>query len=302
MRRILELTNSDPGEWTVVLRRTGRQVATLIGSDRPYEAGGIAQLGIVAYALAEAHAGRLDMAEMLKLKRRHKKPGTGILRVFPSGCTISLERVMRLVLIESDITATNMLLELVGGQRVVNQWLRDQHGLVTTGLADREDRLYLSDVIKPLDALKLLDVTIMGSGRLYFLGQLAKNHHLAGLWTDLGHGPYFPEEASGAAAMRAVRSVARNDRSVLDAIIDKVIARASTSTVASLKEGILPAGHADAHSYFHQVGRMARAVNGRIVDADVVVFSRDGSPGTMALIGLAVYDWLAERDKPPHVS
>ena len=67
---------------------------------------------------AEAADGRLKLDEPVELKTASKVDGAGILQDLSNGVTLPLRDVVTLMIVMSDNTATNLVLDRVGGDAV----------------------------------------------------------------------------------------------------------------------------------------------------------------------------------------
>lgn len=132
------------GDYSVIVEDSHRRLVSS-SPEFKYETASTAKIS-VAYAILDmVSEGELDSSEPLELKKYHKRGGTGILRHFGNGFTISLLEALQLLLLESDNTAANLLLERVGGQSNVNTRLYQQ-GFDATGLTERRDVCFESGV------------------------------------------------------------------------------------------------------------------------------------------------------------
>jgi beta-lactamase class A len=86
-------------------------------------------IALTIHRLAEQ--GQLDLHTTLELRAEDIVGGTGVLQYREIGTTYSIEELVFLMLAESDNTATNMLLEHIGGFEVVNR-LMDEVGATQT--------------------------------------------------------------------------------------------------------------------------------------------------------------------------
>src|SRR5439155_8803283 len=70
----------------------------------------------------EAEAGRLSWTETICLREESRVPGSGVLRELHAGLEVTLEDLARLMIVVSDNTATNLLIDRIG-TGVVNDYL-----------------------------------------------------------------------------------------------------------------------------------------------------------------------------------
>lgn len=105
---------------------------------------GLAQLFIAAYCLHYMGRDTVRPEVALTIRPEHRRPGTGLLQAFPDGYRLSLSQALELMVGQSDLTATNLLLEHLGGQGKVADWLH-LHGMINTGLGYNHQGRYLTE-------------------------------------------------------------------------------------------------------------------------------------------------------------
>ena len=69
---------------------------------------------ILAAMYREEAAGRLSWQEVIRLTEAAKVPGSGVLRELHAGLEFTLEDLSRLMIVVSDNTATNLLIDRIG--------------------------------------------------------------------------------------------------------------------------------------------------------------------------------------------
>ena len=82
------------------------------------------KLPILSYALTQVAKGQLDLSQRITLKQTMQVAGAGILHALQEGVTLSLQDLLTLMIIVSDNSATNILIELLG-QANINQFIQD---------------------------------------------------------------------------------------------------------------------------------------------------------------------------------
>lgn len=91
---------------------TGWQI--LINQDRLFPPASLVKIPIMAACFYAADKGKIKLDETLKLKTTHKVSGSGILKDVPVGAELTIRKLIELMIIESDNTATNMLIGRLG--------------------------------------------------------------------------------------------------------------------------------------------------------------------------------------------
>lgn len=128
--RLRGLTTSFQGTVSLHARNldSGREVG--LHSDRRVRTASTIKLPIACGLAAEVAAGRARWDERLLIRAEDKVSGSGVLGEFGDGETIALRDARNLMLVVSDNTATNLILDRIGGDRV-NE-LMDSLGLEAT--------------------------------------------------------------------------------------------------------------------------------------------------------------------------
>lgn len=115
---ILELASSAGGAFGIAAKdlSTGSQI--LLNADREFVAASIIKIPIMVEGFKQAEEGRIRLQAKVKLTDTDKVGGAGILRVMSQGIKIPVIDLIRLMIVISDNTASNILLDLLGIERV----------------------------------------------------------------------------------------------------------------------------------------------------------------------------------------
>ena len=105
--------------------RTGSTVE--VGAELRFPTASTIKTAVMVEAWQQVADGRLTMEATVPLEARHKVGGAGVLRGLTDGLALSVADLVHLMMVLSDNTATNMLIEKVGTGRV-NAGL-ERHGL-----------------------------------------------------------------------------------------------------------------------------------------------------------------------------
>ena len=92
--------------------KTGATVA--IDADEPVQTASVIKLAIMVEAFYEAKAGKVKLEERLKLTQDNQVPGSGVLAQLDPGLEPTLKDAITLMMIVSDNTATNMVIDRIG--------------------------------------------------------------------------------------------------------------------------------------------------------------------------------------------
>lgn len=87
-------------------------------ADEPVATASTIKLPIMVELFAEAEAGKLDWNQKLILTDQDKVGGSGILTELSAGDALPIRDLMHLMIVVSDNTATNMILDRIGGDAV----------------------------------------------------------------------------------------------------------------------------------------------------------------------------------------
>ena len=102
------------GEVSVAFHRFGDGFRYALNADKTLPAASLIKLPILVEALAQVEAGRVGLEDRISLKPEHMVGGNGVLRWLRPGLNPSFEDLLTLMIIVSDNTATNMVIDLVG--------------------------------------------------------------------------------------------------------------------------------------------------------------------------------------------
>lgn len=117
---------------------------------RAYSAASMIKLPVLVAMLEQVDGKKLNLKQVLCIRQDLKGGGSGCLQWRPTGSRISLDDCARLMMTISDNTATNMIIDLLGGQQAcnaefarlglkqtrINNWLPDLSGTNTTSPYD----------------------------------------------------------------------------------------------------------------------------------------------------------------------
>ena len=95
---------------------TGEKI--LIRPDEVYPSASVIKIAILTTLFAERDAGRLDLEQMATVRAEDIVEGSGILQEMHAGLQVTLRDLAHLMIVISDNTATNMLIGLLGAERI----------------------------------------------------------------------------------------------------------------------------------------------------------------------------------------
>ncbi|WP_330949172.1 serine hydrolase [Virgibacillus sp. MG-45] len=111
IQHIIENTN---GKWGIVLEDLDRNERWYWNANEPFYAASVIKVPIMMAVFHAAHNGDLSLDDELQLKQADQVGGAGVLQYMTPGIKLPIYDVMMLMIIQSDNTATNMLIDLLG--------------------------------------------------------------------------------------------------------------------------------------------------------------------------------------------
>lgn len=93
---------------------------------------------IMAYAMNLSNSGNLQLDSVLVLQKKDKVDGAGIIAGWADGTPIAIGRLIELMIVESDNTATNMLIDYFGIGNIQNYIVQEgyQHSILQCRMMD----------------------------------------------------------------------------------------------------------------------------------------------------------------------
>lgn len=88
-------------------------------ADDTFPAASVVKLPLLVEALRQVQAGRLDLSTRVELTAAEQVGGSGVLHALEPGLRPTLRDLLTLMVVVSDNTATNLVLDLVGGPPAV---------------------------------------------------------------------------------------------------------------------------------------------------------------------------------------
>lgn len=121
------------GETGIVVKdlRTGWRI--LFNENLLFPSASLVKIPIMAASFKAAREGKINLDESVLLKGSYKAQGSGLLKNVPAGTSVKVSRLLELMVTDSDNTAANMLIDLLGFD-YINDYSR-QLGLEETNLS-----------------------------------------------------------------------------------------------------------------------------------------------------------------------
>ncbi|HZS53097.1 MAG TPA: serine hydrolase [Bryobacteraceae bacterium] len=107
-----------PGTVTIAAKNLATGRAYALGADQPVRTASTIKLPIMIECFYEASEGKLKWTEPIKLTEEEKVTGTGVLQDLSAGDELPFRDVVDLMIVLSDNTATNLILNRISGNAV----------------------------------------------------------------------------------------------------------------------------------------------------------------------------------------
>jgi beta-lactamase class A len=107
-----------PGAVSLYAENLDTGASYALRADDPVPTASTVKLPIMVELFAEAEEGKLDWNQKLELTDQDKVSGTGVLTELSAGDLLSIRDLMHLMIVVSDNTATNLILDRIGGNAV----------------------------------------------------------------------------------------------------------------------------------------------------------------------------------------
>ncbi|MBU4376415.1 MAG: class A beta-lactamase-related serine hydrolase [Candidatus Omnitrophica bacterium] len=121
------------GETGIVIKDLETGWGLSCEKDKLFPSASLAKIPLMAACFLAADQGRIKLDRNVALKSTDKLTGSGVLKDMPAGTTFSVERLIGLMIYDSDNTATNILTNMVGIDYLNNSF--EAFGLKNTELS-----------------------------------------------------------------------------------------------------------------------------------------------------------------------
>ena len=121
----------DMGTYSAYVSRIGND-SEIVFNEQPQRAASTLKIFIMLTAYSKAKANELDLNSIHRLYEDEKVGGTGVIRDMPGGSELSLRELVRLMIVESDNTAANIMIDELGGFDSINEMINKMGCYSTT--------------------------------------------------------------------------------------------------------------------------------------------------------------------------
>lgn len=166
--KIERLRQRFSGDLSVAAHNIATGDRILVDADRLHPTASTIKIAILVEVFAQAETGSLDLIERLPVTADVLVPGSGVLRDLRDGTQLSVRDLAMLMMTVSDNTATNLLIDRVGGVDAVNRRMQKDLGLSSIQLHTRIDFEEIGDDVRrfaeatPRDLMRLMDLLLRG--------------------------------------------------------------------------------------------------------------------------------------------
>ncbi len=113
--RLMPLIDAHKGKVAVAVKHLTLGTAFAYHENQPMPTASLIKFPVMAEAYRQAESGKVDLDAMIELAQDDKVPGSGILTPhFSPGTKLSLRDLIHLMIVYSDNTATNLVLDQIG--------------------------------------------------------------------------------------------------------------------------------------------------------------------------------------------
>jgi beta-lactamase class A len=117
-QRVQAAIRGFPGSVSLYAKNLDTGTSYELRADAPVPTASTIKLPIMVELFAEAEEGKLDWNQKLQLTDHDKVSGTGVLTELSGGDLLPIRDLMHLMIVVSDNTATNLILDRIGGNAV----------------------------------------------------------------------------------------------------------------------------------------------------------------------------------------
>ncbi len=112
---VTPLISAHTGSVAVSIKHLPSGVSFVHRGDEPMPTASLIKFPIMVAAYQQAAEGKIDLSKLVEMKESDKVPGSGILTShFTSGTRLSIRDFIRLMIVYSDNTATNLVIDQIG--------------------------------------------------------------------------------------------------------------------------------------------------------------------------------------------
>lgn len=132
LAKTAQITGKSRNIMSVYFLRPNKEIEPFIYNQRQMAPASMIKLFVMAKVMQDVHEGKLSLAEKLTIKKKDVVGGAGVITWYDAGQQRTIQQLLTVMIVDSDNTATNMLIDRIG-IKAVNDYLK-QYGFYDTVL------------------------------------------------------------------------------------------------------------------------------------------------------------------------
>lgn len=124
--KIRFLIKEDTERLSIYLLRPTKETEPLLFGSKPMRPASMIKLFVLAKAMQDVKDGKISLEDTVILRERDMVGGAGTLVEYEEGTKVPISKLMELMITKSDNTATNILIDHVGGMNSINAYIKGQ--------------------------------------------------------------------------------------------------------------------------------------------------------------------------------
>lgn len=123
-RRLNQWYETATGQWGIWIEDLASQQTWTLNEEQTFYAASVIKVPIMVAVYQQAWKGQFSLEERIPLTKEMQVGGSGVLQHLSVGTLLSIQDLITLMIIQSDNTATNLLIRLVG-KKTIQQVMKD---------------------------------------------------------------------------------------------------------------------------------------------------------------------------------
>lgn len=123
-QKIEQTIKQSGGDWGIVLEDLDTGEKWTQNANKIFYAASVIKIPIMISVFAAAEDKAFNLSDTIVLKREDMVGGAGVLQKMTAGTSLTIYDLTTLMIIQSDNTATNMLIDLVGHERIQQEMIK----------------------------------------------------------------------------------------------------------------------------------------------------------------------------------
>jgi len=192
------------GQFSFAARNLATGEDILVDAERSYPTASTFKVPVMVEAFRQVDAGEIDLDERIALAESDITPGSGVLRDLMPGIAPTVHDLLMLMIIVSDNSATNMMVDRVGGPERINRTMREM-GLPSIEVVNKIDFDAMDGdnrklaVASPWDLMQLEEAIVTGTAASSdscekMLHIMSRQHYLGQAPRYFAYNPYASDD------------------------------------------------------------------------------------------------------------